>query len=143
MYIATCANILAEALSHNNLPLFFSQLPSADPTPTLASLPLLELLHPDMYWISPHWINQFNTTFSIHWLWQHTRHTYLLQNSSPNFILTKALLKLSFLLLCRYAASLADENLVPRPSSHNYLPCATYKYLLVCLIRMTAPLFIS
>ena len=65
MYIDTHTNILADALSRNNLSLFFSQFPMADPYPTPVSLPLLELLlHQEADWLSPRWTSQFNAIFS-------------------------------------------------------------------------------
>ena len=44
VYIDTKSNYLADALSRNNLPLFLSKVPGADPYPTQVSLPLLDLL---------------------------------------------------------------------------------------------------
>ena len=65
-YIDTHSNYLADALSRNNLPLFLSKHPGADPHPTPISLPLLDLLlDPLADWTSPRWSHLFNTTFNM------------------------------------------------------------------------------
>lgn len=66
IYIDTHYNYLADALSHNNLPLFLSKCPDADPHPIPISLTLLSLLlNPSVDWTSPRRSHQFNTTFRV------------------------------------------------------------------------------
>ena len=66
VYIDTHSNYLADALSRNNLPLFLSKLPGADPHPTPISLHLLDLLlDPSADWTSPRWNHQFNAIFRM------------------------------------------------------------------------------
>ena len=66
IYIDTHANYLADALSRNNISLFLSKSPDADPHPTPISLTLLNLLlDPSADWTSPRWSHLFNTTFRM------------------------------------------------------------------------------
>ncbi len=64
-HLAGINNTLADALSRNNLPLFFHCCPQADPHPSQLPQPLLELLiHSHLDWISPSWTSTFNSIFS-------------------------------------------------------------------------------
>ena len=59
-------NALADALSRNNLPLFFSQVPSACSVPTPIPFPLLMGLstaQPD--WTSTHWTSWFSSILQM------------------------------------------------------------------------------
>ncbi len=58
-------NLLADALSRNNLSYFFDNLPQANSTPCQIPPTLLTLLvQPNLDWTSQSWNKMFNTTFS-------------------------------------------------------------------------------
>ena len=64
VYIDTKANLLADALSRNNLPLFLSKVPNANLQPTPIPHHLLDLLlDPQSDWTSRRWNLQFNSIF--------------------------------------------------------------------------------
>ena len=59
---ATLLNKSADALSRNNLPLFFTINPQAQPQPTAVPDELLELVfNRNLLWTSPNWTNLFAT----------------------------------------------------------------------------------
>lgn len=65
-HIPGTVNTAADALSRNNLPLFFSQIPRAASTPAFLPLPLvmgLSQSHPN--WNSKEWINWFNSILNM------------------------------------------------------------------------------
>ena len=70
------SNTLADALSRNKLPLFFSNFPQACPLPSHippALTDLLVLSKPD--WTSPSWSSMFNATFKQHFQKTQSPHT--------------------------------------------------------------------
>ena len=65
-HIAGSSNYLADALSRNNLHLFFANYPQAQPTPSRIPSLLLDLLvHTKPDWTSPSWSSTFNTIFTV------------------------------------------------------------------------------
>ena len=57
-------NVVADALSRGNLPLFFSLCPQAPATPSAITPPLAELLmDPSLSWTSPRWRELFENCF--------------------------------------------------------------------------------
>ena len=67
-YITTKDNFLADALSRNQLCLFFSKVPDADKYPSLPPSHLISLLlDPEMDWPSHRWRNRFSGTFRKDW----------------------------------------------------------------------------
>lgn len=61
-HIAGVLNKSADALSRNNLPLFFTINPQAQPQPTAVPDELLELVfNRNLLWTSPNWTNLFAT----------------------------------------------------------------------------------
>ena len=66
-HVAGSKNSIADALSRNNLPLFFNEHSQADPSPAPIPLVLLDLLiHTQPDWTSHAWNSMFNTIFSSH-----------------------------------------------------------------------------
>lgn len=61
-HIPGVENVLADAISRNNLSLFYSQVPQAAQTPTRIPLPLIELLTLDASWTSTTWMELFSST---------------------------------------------------------------------------------
>ena len=55
-------NKAADALSRNNLSVFFQQAPQADSQPSLIPLSLVSLLSQNITWTSENWIKLFNDT---------------------------------------------------------------------------------
>lgn len=55
-------NVVADALSRNNMPAFFSQAPQADPWPTPVPPALVSLLPQEITWTSESWIRLFKDT---------------------------------------------------------------------------------
>ena len=55
-------NIIADALSRNNLSVFYSQAPQAEAQPTQFSQALVSLLEQDITWTSKNWIRLFRNT---------------------------------------------------------------------------------
>ena len=64
-HVAGVNNGAADALSRDNLSLFFSFLPQAAVSPTPLPRELVELLlSPDMDWLSPIWTQRFKATLN-------------------------------------------------------------------------------
>ena len=55
-------NVAADALSRNNIPMFFMQVPQADVHPTAVAPALVSLVSQDITWTCKGWIKLFNDT---------------------------------------------------------------------------------
>ena len=63
-HIPGAENTQADAISRDLLPVFFSQVPTASPSPAVVSAPLLALLvERQLDWTSPHWAKLFKSCF--------------------------------------------------------------------------------
>ena len=65
VHLAGSANGLADALSHNQLKIFFANYPQASPQASHIPAPLLNLLiYSPSDWVSPSWSKMFSSTFA-------------------------------------------------------------------------------
>lgn len=65
-HIPGSENILADAISRNNLSLLFLKAPQADPSPTPVPAPMIELVGgTQLDWLSPNWPRLFKTCLQL------------------------------------------------------------------------------
>ena len=107
MHIPGKRNIVADALSRNNMLFFHSQDPEADIQPTQLSTALVSLVSQTITWTSTSWIKLFRGVQSwfVLILPQVAQHSYLI------FCIALTPLPTSGILVCYFVACLGQQGL--------------------------------